>query len=113
MAWRVISTAEMDVLDKAIHLIKDGCGLQELQKLPTWMVNILRCSVSEADEKVIELQRQYENELNMLKAKLDYLLKRQDEMSSALRISESLLEAALSESKALRCKLDQNRQNSI
>lgn len=112
MVWKVINAAHMQVLDRTIRLIKDGRGMQELQELPAWMVKILRSSVAEADQRVIELQQQYDTELNILKTKLDYLLKRQDEVCAALRISESLLEASLAESKALRFQLEQTRQHS-
>lgn len=112
MAWKIVTAAHIQALAKVIHSIKDGKGMQTLQELPAWMVLKLQPSVTEADQQSLECQRQYEHELRMLESRLSDLLKRQDELHAALEISESLLEAALAESKTLRCQLLEIQQHS-
>ena len=112
MAWKIVTAAHMQALAKVIRSIKDGEGAQALQELPAWMVRKLQPSVAEADQKSLEFQRQYDHELRMLESRLGDLLKRQNELHAALEISESLLEAALAESRTLRCQLVEIRQHS-
>lgn len=112
MAWKIITAAHMQALARVIRSIKDGEGVKALQELPAWMVRKLQPSVAEADQKSLEFQRQYDHELRMLESRLGDLLKRQNELHAALEISESLLEAALTESKTLRCQLMEIRQHS-